>query len=322
MQKRQPQVIYLVVFDGCQILDFAGPAQVFTSANLFVDDGLAAFAGYDVRLVSSNDTVTTATGIEVRCTRLPRKLNARSTVLMVGGPGIVAVAESQNFERWFTRSIAKSERWGAICTGSLALAHWSLLNGKQATTHWRHLGELAEYPAVRVERDALFVNDGSVWTSAGISAGIDMALAIVTNDAGAIVVNKTAQHMVLATKRSGNQTQYSDLVALNLRDPQGDFAVLHDWLQANLSKPIALNDMADFCATSVRTLQRRYKAVLNTSPLKTLKRLRLEKAKNLLRSTDAAVTLVARECGFTSVHQFSKDFRSVFGISPLQFRGR
>ena len=322
MKKRQTRKIYLLVFDHCQILDFAGPAQVFTCANRFVGDGLAAFGGYDVTLVSTAASVTTQTGIEVVCARLPRRIAAGATLLVAGGQGVAAIAASSNVENWFRRSAQKTERWGAVCTGSLALARWGLLDGKRATTHWQYLDELAKAKSVTVETDALYVNDGNVWTSAGISAGIDMALAMVTEDAGAIVANKTAQQMVLATKRAGSQTQYSDLVALSLRDPQGDFSALHDWMQAQLARPITLSEMADYCATSVRTLQRRYKAVLNTSPLKTLKSLRLERARNLLQSTDAAVTLVANECGYNSIHQFSKDFRSVFGVSPTQYRGR
>ncbi|MEM1262959.1 MAG: helix-turn-helix domain-containing protein [Pseudomonadota bacterium] len=322
MKKRQSRTIYLLVFDGCQILDFAGPAQVFTTASQHIRDGVESYGGYDVKLVSANVSVTTATGIDVTCLPFPRRLRAESTLLVAGGGGVSAVAASTDYEKWVKRSLQYCQRWGSVCTGSLALAAWGLLDGKTATTHWRHLNELAKHTAVTLEEDALFVNDGAVWTSAGISAGIDMALAMVAEDAGTVVANQTAQHMVLATKRAGHQTQYSDLVALSLRDPQGDFAALHDWMQANLSRPIALSDMADFCATTVRTLQRRYKANLKTSPLKTLKQLRMQKAKNLLRSSDAAVTLVASECGFNSVQQFSKDFRSIFGVSPLQFRGQ
>lgn len=321
MKKRQKKIV-LLVFDRCQILDFAGAAQVFTSANRFVGDGVASFSGYDVQLIATDSSVVTETGIQVNCARLPKRLEKGSTLLIVGGPGITELCTSEEVGQWFSKALANTDRWGAICSGSLALAAWGLLDGKQATTHWEHLDELACFPTISVERDSLYVIDGQIWTSAGISAGIDMALAMVSEDAGPIVSAKTAQQMVLATKRSGSQTQYSDILRLNLRDPQGDFSALHEWLQANISRPIALEDMASFCATSVRTLQRRYKAALGTSPSKTLKKLRLEKARNLLQTTDTAVTLIARESGFNSLHQFSKEFSKVFGVSPRQFRSR
>ncbi|MEM6709537.1 MAG: helix-turn-helix domain-containing protein [Pseudomonadota bacterium] len=328
MKKRQSvsgrlrRSVYLLVFDRCQILDFAGPAQVFTCASQFQRDAKARFGGYALKLISTKRTVVTESGISVGCELLPENLEAPATLLIVGGPGVMAAAETATLRDWYINAVKETERWGAICTGSLALAAWGLLDGKRVTTHWDSLGRLSSYSRVRVENDALFVRDGRLWTSAGISSGIDMALAMVGRDAGTLVAAKTAQQMVLASKRSGSQSQYSDLLSLQQRDADGVFAGLHAWLEENLSQPISLADMAEQCAMSTRSLQRHYKAVLGTSPSKTLNRLRLDRARTLLDSTEVPVSQVANQCGYGSVQQFSKDFRKAFGVTPSSYRNR
>ncbi|MEM1434233.1 MAG: helix-turn-helix domain-containing protein [Pseudomonadota bacterium] len=314
--------VFLLIFDRCQILDFAGASQVFTCANQYLDQGTGCFDGYEVNLISAESMVATESAITVACQPLPARLQAPYTLLLVGGPGIEAVTRSSTYRDWFRKARRRSSRWGSICTGSLALAEWGLLDGRQATTHWDSLARLASFEHIEVQNDTLFVNDGDLWTSAGISAGIDMALAMVAEDAGAIVATRAAQQMVLAAKRSGSQSQYSDLLSIRQRDPQGVFAELHEWIEEHLSVPLTVADMADFCAMSTRSLQRRYKAVLGTTPMKTLSRFRLQKARTLLGGTDVQISQVAQQCGFGSVQQFSKDFKGAFGISPNAFRQR
>ena len=316
-----PRTILFVVFDRCQILDFSGPIQAFTSANNFIGDSSRAFAGYETKLISSSGgAVTTESGIVVQTSSLPNKLPRRTSIFLAGGPGSQDLFNNKKLSRWFQSASKKCERYGSVCTGSLALAAWGMLDGKRATTHWDALDDLAQYREVVIDKEPLFVRDGIVWTSAGISAGIDMALAIVEEDAGSLVASNVARRLVLYARRSGRHSQFSDLLAMNERDIHGQFGKLHEWIQENLRRQIRVSEMAEFCCMSERTFLRRYKSATGMAPTQGLLKIRLDAARTLVVTTKLPISAVARRSGFSSQEQLAKRMKNVLGVSPRQLR--
>lgn len=315
------RTILFVVFERCQLLDFSGPIQVFTSANKFLGDSSLPFAGYETKLISSlGRSVTTESGIVVQTNPLPKIVSARTSIFLAGGPGSRELFDNKKLSDWFRSASKKCERYGSVCTGSLALAAWGILDGKRATTHWNALDDLARHRKISVDEEPLFVNDGIAWTSAGISAGIDMSLAIVEEDAGSLVASKVARQLVLYARRSGNQSQFSDLLAMNERDIHGQFSKLHQWIQENLNRQIRVNDMAEYCCLSERTFLRRYRSATGMAPTQGLLKIRLDAARTLTLTTRLPISAVAKRSGFSSQEQLAKKMKNILGVSPRQLR--
>jgi transcriptional regulator GlxA family with amidase domain len=312
-----PRVV-IVGFDGMQTLDVTGPAEVFAAASRS-----AGRPVYRVALAAiGGGERTTSCGIVVRTRELRRIVPRRDdTVVVAGGddgPIRRAVADPA-LRRWLRRAARVVQRTTSVCSGAFVLAAAGLLDGKRATTHWSACDELARrFPAITVDGNAIFLRDGAVWTSAGVTTGIDMALAIVEDDLGRAIADDIAARLVLYMRRPGFQSQFSAaLVAQTTEsDPLGPAIA---WARANLARA-DVDSLARRAGLSVRTLHRRCLERLATTPAKLIDKLRVEHARTLLATSSLPVKLLAAQCGFGNPTRMTRAFERQLGIAPRAYR--
>jgi transcriptional regulator GlxA family with amidase domain len=309
--------IVIVAFDGCQLLDVAGPAEVFAGAAQLTRGGyrvqLAAPRGADVRAGSG---LRLGTDVALESLRGPL-----DTLVVAGGFGARAAAEDAQLVTHVARLAARSRRIASVCTGAEVLAAAGLLDGRRATTHWAWCEALAaRHPAVLVEADRIFVRDGNVATSAGVTAGMDLALALVEEDHGAEVARTIARWMVLFLQRPGGQSQFSE----RLEPPVPRTAALRPLLDSIVSDPGGdhrLEHLATRAAMSERHLMRRFSAELRTTPARFVERVRVEAAQGALEQ-GSTVEAAARRNGFSSGEVMRRAFLRVLGVTPSDYRDR
>jgi transcriptional regulator GlxA family with amidase domain len=249
------------------------------------------------------------------------EFNVRSsdTILIVGGSkqAIGEVALDADLHDWLTINASKAERVGSICSGALVLAENGFLDGKKATTHWADLEHLSRYyPNVNVEHDALYCEDGKIWTSAGVTTGIDMALAMVGKDHNRKVMQEIASWLVVYAHRPGHQSQFSELLAAQNHHMFSDIVT---WLDDNLHKPIKVKDMAEKSAMTERTFYRRFTEEVGCTPSKFLENRRLFRAKQLLE-IGGVVKAVSASVGYKSILGFRNAFKAMYGLSPALYK--
>lgn len=300
------------LYPGHQILDFAGPFGAFES--------VAKIAGrplYALNPLSQYGGLVRGSGGALVESRNADAMEL-DTLIVVGGdiapmraPGEVAAV----------RALAgKTARVASVCTGAFLLAEAGLLDGRRAVTHWNRCAEFADrYPRVRLEPDPIFVQDGQIWTSAGITAGIDLALAMVEEDHGHALALAVARELVVFLKRPGGQSQFSAHLALD--DPDERFAELHAWIAKNLTRPLTLDVLADQAGMSPRSLSRHYRQRTGHTPAQGVELIRLEQARSLLAS-GAPVAAVARRCGFGTTETMRRAFLRRIGVGPKEWRDR
>jgi transcriptional regulator GlxA family with amidase domain len=208
-----------------------------------------------------------------------------------------------------------------VCTGAFLLGAAGLFDGRRAVTHWRECNELARRcPEAKVESDPIFVRDGAVWSSAGITAGIDLALALVEEDLGRDLALAVARHLVVFLKRPGGQSQFSTALSLQMADDR--FAALHDWMTNNVASNLSLPALAERAGMSERTFSRRYVEATGHTPARAVERLRLETARRLLSDTRLPVKRIAERCGFGSEETMRRSFIRVLSATPQDYRAR
>ena len=313
-----PKRIVFVAYPGAQILDVAGPAAVFSDANRAV-----GFAAYDVVVLSSRGGVVRADGgLTVVTTPLsrvpPRHVH---TLLVAGGEGdaVVGAMQDTRLRDWLVRAAKASARFGSVCSGTFLLAACGLLDGKRVATHWEACERLAQlFPALTVDSDALYVEDGRVWTSAGVTTGIDMALALVQKDHGAEVANSVAQRLVLYARRPGFQSQWSPLLRAQ-READSPYASLVAWIEGHLIERLDVPVLARRAGQSVRGFHRRFFAATGQTPAHFVEALRLDRVRALL---ERPLTLkeIARATGFSDPARMTRAFERRFGVKPSTFR--
>ncbi len=318
---RKPIDIFLLVFPQFLLLDATGPIQVFSSAN---DDAIDAGlpSPYRIHLISqAGGAIASSAGVSVVTEPLPRRSLAGATLLVAGGR-VNCLPEDAAILRWITRASAVVARCCAVCTGAFILARAGLLDGRRAVTHWQEVVQLHhEHPDVQVQDDAIFVHDGKFYTSAGISAGMDLALSLVEEDLGRKAALSVAKRMVLFLKRSGGQRQFSsELIAQTEED--GVSAQLTAWLRPRLAQPIDVEQMAAACALSVRSLHRKLQQESNVTPAQLLAGLRLELACNLLEQPGMSVKETARRCGYGTEYNLRRAFSLQLGVLPSEYQMR
>lgn len=321
-----PIDIWLLVFPGFVLLDATGPLQVFASAN---DD--ARDAGqpppYRIHVIApGGGAVASSAGVALVAAPLPRAGIAGGT-LIVSGAGTAdlpssASAGGRALLRWVARAADPAARCCSVCTGAFVLARAGLLDGRRASTHWLDVAALrTEHPAIHVQDDAIHVKDGKFHTSAGISAGMDLALSLVEQDLGRTAALAVARRMVLFLKRPGGQRQFSaELLAQSAGEGVG--ARLTAWLRPRLQQVIDVGQMAAACALSVRTLHRRLREELNVTPAQLLAQLRMELACQLLERPGMTVKQVARRSGYGSEYNLRRAFVLRLGVLPSEYRAR
>ena len=318
---KQTRVVDILAFPRVQLLDIAGPLQVFASAN-----DLAAARGetalYAPRVVSAAaPTVTVSAGLALSVSPLPRPRTELDTLLVAGGPGVHDAAGDPALLRWLRARAARARRVASVCTGAFLLGAAGLLDGRRAATHWMHCAELARrFPAVRVESDPIFVRDGTIWTSAGVTAAIDLALALVEEDAGRPLALAVARHLVMFLKRPGGQAQFSTV--LLLQGAEDRFGALHHWIAGRLSGDLSLPALARKAGMSERSFSRRYAELTGITPARAVERLRVEAARRLLSDTGLPVKRIAERCGFGSEETLRRSFIRLLAANPHDYRAR
>jgi len=251
------RVVEVLAYPSVQLLDVTGPLQVFVCANDHVEQA-GGTPHYILRVVAKDGHgVTTSAGLGIATSPLPRTGTPPDTLLVPGGPGVDAAAADTVLVDWVRQRTKKAHRVASVCTGAFLLAASGALDGRQAVTHWSYCAELAQrFPAVRVESDPIFVRDGSLWTSAGVTAGIDLALALVEEDLGRTVALAVARYLVVFLKRPGGQAQFSE--ALSMQSAEDEFGALHEWINKHLSDKLSLRELADQVGMSERSFSRHY----------------------------------------------------------------
>jgi transcriptional regulator GlxA family with amidase domain len=310
----------IVAFKGAKLLDIAGPLQAFSDARL--EDGGPA---YHVTLASeAGGPVTTDTGMALQTRRLSEAMRTSiDTLLVSGGDLSVVPGTTVSLQTCLARYIDRPRRVGSICTGALILAALGVLNGREAATHWSACERLErDYPKVIVKPDAIYVTSGHIWTSAGVSAGIDMTLAMIEEDLDRVSALKVARGLVLYLKRPGGQSQFSVELRRQIHDSRGRFDDLHDWIRKNLDADLSVPALARAAAMSPRNFARVYPHETGDSPARAVEKIRLEAAIRFLESTTDPIKLIARQIGFGDDERMRRAFLKAYGISPQDYRSR
>ena len=314
-------MIEIVVFPSVQLLDVSGPLQVFSTANDIVRESGAA-PPYAPRVVAQGgDDIISSAGLGIAAGRLPPIDAALDTLVIAGGEGVQAAAADPALVDWIRRRANSARRVASVCTGAFLLAATGLLDGRRAATHWSLCDEFArKFPAVRVEPDPIFVRDGPVWTSAGVTAGIDLALALVEKDLGRRIALAVARYLVVFLKRPGGQAQFS--TALSLQTAEDKFGVLHDWIGAHLADEMSLAILARQAGMSQRSFSRHYTEQTGLTPGRAVERLRVEAARQLLLESRLPIKRISRRCGFGSEETMRRSFLRLLGATPQDYRAR
>lgn len=318
----KPNVVF-VVYDGIVLLDLVGPLHVFSRA---CEDGTDELA-YNTYIASvEGGLVQTNTIVQVDSLSLAELCDASrgieiDTLVIVGGDGANAAETNTELVEQVATLSERARRTCSVCCGAFLLAASGLLDGRRAVTHWEDCELLAtRFPKVNVEVDPIYIKEGPIWTLAGITAGTDMALAVVREDLGPGPALHLARSLVTPMIRSAGQSQFSSDLARQTHDLAGEFAALHDWLRDNLAMPINVGDMAERCSMSSRSFSRRYAANVGLTPARSLERMRVDTARNLLVETDHSIKVVAKRCGFGDQEKMRRAFHKHLRTSPSSYQ--
>jgi transcriptional regulator GlxA family with amidase domain len=310
-------------FAQAQILDITGPLEVFARTSRWLRDHQdLSFDAYEIDLVAPRaGAMQTSGGLQLLAARKYTDMRPADTLLIAGGIGYEALLKDRELLSWIRRQASKVSRIGSICSGALVLAAAGLLSGKRATTHWAYCDRLAKLaPDAQVERDAIFVQSGKLYTSAGVTSGMDMALAMVEADWGKASALAVAQELVMYLKRPGGQSQFSRFLSAERRDDV--FGNLELWILEHLDADLCVESLARRADMSARHFARMFTQRIGTTPAAYVRRLRVEHARSRIESGAARVKQVARECGFADEQKLRRAFRQVLGITPAEYRSR
>lgn len=315
------RLVTMLCFEGAQILDVTGPLEVFARTSRWLQDHHAVSPPpYEVELVAmAAGPVRMSNGLSLLADRAQQR--EVDTLLVAGGIGATAAAEDPQLTAWLRGAAPKARRVAGVCTGSIVLAAAGLLANRRATTHWAYLDRLrAREPTCSVDRTSIYVRDGNLVTSAGVTAGMDMALALVEEDHGRAVALHVAQELVIYLRRPGDQAQFSPHVAAELRDTP--FAALESWVLDNLATDLSAGTLAQFAGLSERQFYRRFTAEIGASPAAWVKDLRLAAARRHIEQGARSLKEVARRCGFGDEQRMRRAFQVRLGVTPSDYARR
>lgn len=306
----KPRTVLIALFPGFQILDAAGPIAAFEIASRFVPDA------YTIRAVAVKAGVCpSSSGIGVPVETMSGQRNV-DTLIISGGNGTGDAMREGKLSTSIKRMAPRVRRVASVCSGAFILAQTGLLDGKRATTHWRRAPQLKKlFPEIEVEADAIYIKQGKVWTSAGVSAGIDLALALIAEDLGADVSSEVAREMVVYAKRPGGQTQHSALLDLE----SARFDQLNAWMRNHLNEDLPIERLAKQAAMSPRNFARAYAADTGTTPAKAVERMRAETARAALEQGHA-IQEIATRVGFGDSERMRRAFVRLYGAPPAALR--
>lgn len=314
-----PKSIHVLAFANVQVLDVTGPLQVFASANDLVR-GQGLPPPYAPTVVAAGGgAVMSSAGLALMAEPLPD--DDSDTLLIAGGWGVYEAAKDPALVAWVKHQGMRSRRVASVCTGAFLLAASGWLDGRRVATHWTRCEQLAkQHPQLQVEPNPIFIKDGPVWTSAGVTAGIDLALALVEEDLGRALALEVARHLVVFLKRPGGQSQFSATLALQKQG--GRFDKLHAWIAENLTRDLSLSRLAVEAGMSERSFVRHYRAETGQTPARAVELIRVETARRLLADSAVPIKRVALQCGFGSEETLRRSFLRGMGVTPQAYRER
>jgi transcriptional regulator GlxA family with amidase domain len=318
------RLVLFVAYPEMGLLDLTGPQTVFWAASKALQErGLPGYRRHTASL--GGGLVCSAEGLAVDTESLASFEGAQVDTLVVpGAPAIArAMAQSVPLTDWLRRAATGARRTASVCSGAFLLAQAGLLHRKRAATHWAMFDLLRErFPTVEIDRDAIFVRSGKLWTSAGVSAGLDLALALVEADCGHEIAMQVARELVVFLKRPGGQSQFSEMLRAQSRDTSA-FDKLHAWIADHLGdEELTVDALAEQAHMSPRNFARVYKEKTGRTPAKALEMLRLEAAKRLLEESARNVDQIARQCGFGDEERMRVTFQRNLAVTPRDYRRR
>lgn len=320
-REARPRRIALVAYPDVQILDVVGPLEVFACAARFLP---STAPGYVIEVLAARrGPVRVSSGLTLGADRSWAQVRGGlDTLLVAGGPGTVPAMADKALLAWLRRMAPRVRRFGSVCSGTFILAEAGLLDGRRATTHWNNCADLAQrYPKVRVEPDPIFVRDGSIYTSAGVTAGMDLALALVEEDHGRELALRVARQLVLFLRRPGGQSQFSAQLAVQAaeREPLRD---LQAWITDHPDADLSVPALARRVAMSPRNFARVFRREVGMTPARFTERIRVEAARRRLEETADGVEGVAAGCGFGTAESMRRAFLRTVRVSPTAYRHR
>src|SRR5882724_5181582 len=315
---REARRVVFVAGPGVEILDLVGPLQVFARASEMhsqANPGSAPIYSVEVVTISSRRSLIANCGLRISADRTFREVRGKiDTLLVAGGNAIEQNEINPEAVRWFKGVARRIRRVGSVCTGAMLLARGGLLDGRRATTHWNWCQTLIKRaPRARVDADPIFVRDENIYTSAGVTAGMDLALALVEEDYGSRLALQVARNLVLYLRRPGGQSQFSAALSLQLTDRQ-PLRELEAWVLDNLNKPLTVPMLAERVAMSPRNFARVFIKEMKTTPAKFVERLRIEAARRRLEESQNSMEAIAGECGFGNVNSMRNVFQRALKI--------
>ena len=324
--KDRSKTIVFLAAPCSQILDVAGPFQIFVrAAELFVEEYPARKAPYNVLLASTTRrrSVATNCGLVLTGTKTFRTLRGPiDTLLVAGGSGVETAAHDEELLLWLQKAAQRVRRIGSICTGAFLLASAGLLDGKRAAAHWKWAAELANrFKHTTVDPDPIYIRDGSTYTSAGVTAGMDLALALVEEDLGAPMALKVAREMVLYLRRAGGQSQFSTALSLQASDRK-QIEEVRSWTHDNLRQDLPVEKLAAKAGMSPRNFARVFLKDTGTTPARFVECLRVEAARRRLEESHDKLEKIANDCGFGSIQSLRRSFFRVLHVPPNDYRHR
>jgi transcriptional regulator GlxA family with amidase domain len=308
------RAIGFLIFPDFQLLDAAGPIAAFEIAARF-----SPSPAYALTVLSAEGGPIRSSSGAAMVTDSIAEAPPLDTLIVAGGEGTRGPAIDRRVLDFVRQVAAGDRRVASVCSGAYILAEAGVLEGRRATTHWGQCGPLQRrYPGVRVQPDRIFVRDGPIWTSAGITAGIDLALAMIAEDLGEAAAQRTAQQLVVPRRRPGGQSQHA--AELDLAPPGGRFAPLFDWMRARLAEPLTVEQLADHAAMSPRHFARVFRAETGATPAKAVERLRLEAARAHVEDSATPLDRVAALTGFGDDERMRRAFLRAYGQPPQALR--
>ena len=308
--------VLVLAVDGAQSLDVLGPVEVLDSAT-----DLVPGAGYDIEIVApSGGPVTFSNGVTIQTAPLPDPPPRHDTLLIAGGRGTRQAVEDEALVRWIADASRQARRTVSICTGAFLLAEAGLLAGRRAVTHWRWCEALSSrHPDLKIDADAVYVRDGEIWTSAGVTAGIDLTLALVEEDLGRDVALSIARELVVFLRRPGGQAQFSQALSAQ-QATRPALRELQAWIAGNLEADLSVAALAERASMSERSFARAFQREVGRTPAAYVEALRIERARMLLEDGAESLDAVARATGFRSAEVLRRAFHRTLGVSPAAYR--
>ena len=317
--------IGMLAFTGCEILDVCGPLDIFCYTNFMLQQlGKTSKPVYSFEILAEQaGPVATTFGVQLVANRAFNDAGSEfDTLIIAGGVGAMATRENGEMIEWIRRTSQSVRRVASICTGAFLLAECGLLDGRRATTHWHFCENLArDYPTVQVEPDRIFIRDGTYYTSGGITAGIDLALALVEDDWGSEVANRVARFLLVFFRRPGGQSQFSSFIPVEAKTRM-DVRELQGWIIDHPTEDLSVEALAERLLMSPRNFARVFLKEVGTTPASFVEQVRINVARSKIEQTKLPLKLISEQSGFGSDEQMRRTFQRHLKVSPQDYRER